>query len=127
SCDEALRKAGLFRRGARGLVVPGIPQPIPRPRAVDLDVEREAEQDPDQTDDSEPGHTRKRLIYDDRADDVRDDEHFEPEQDASAEIAAKPFVRPGSSRVCGCVAQKRDERAQPAADHVAGADRPNTL
>src|SRR5580765_8915057 len=68
------------------LVFLALPQPIPRPHAVDLHVERETEQDPDQDDDSEHCHALERLIHDDGADDVRDDEHLKSEQDAAAEV-----------------------------------------
>src|SRR5436190_4372237 len=100
---------------------------IPRPRAVDLHLQREAEQDPNQNNDAEHGHALERRVYDDGANDVRHDEHFEAKQDASTEIATKPIVRPLLLRSVGRIAEKCDEKDQATDHHDPGTDRLDAL
>src|SRR4051794_9296507 len=106
---------------------PTLSPAIPRPRAVDLHFQREAEQDPNDNNAAEYGHALERRVYDDGADDVRHDEHFEPEQDASTEIATKPIVGPPPFHIVGRIAQKRDEHGQATDDHDPGTDRLDPL
>ena len=62
-----------------------------------------------------------RRVDDDRADDVGDDEHLEPEQDHPAEVAAESRVGvPGSSGAC--TPDEGDERPQTADNHDGRAD-----
>lgn len=86
--------------------------PIPWPRAVDLDFEREAQHDPDQHDDSQHGHALDRLVDNDRANDVGDDEHLEAEKDHPSEVLAQ--IAEGISTAAGDdLEPEPGERADP--------------
>src|SRR3954452_19359592 len=94
----------------------------PTPDTVDLDLQREAEEDSDHDDDAEDRDAFERRVDDDRPDDVSDDQYFQSQQDAAAQVAAQTGI--GAVKGLGAPGAhgESDECAQPAEDHDPRAD-----
>src|SRR5690349_4055297 len=88
---------------------------VPWPHAVDLDLEREAQNHSNQHDGAQDRDVLHGRVDHDRTDDVRDDEHFETEQDHPPEVLAQvPVSVPTAPK--GDLTRETSERAEPPDD-----------
>ena len=66
---------------------------LPRPDSVDLNREPQAEHNPDGNDGRQHHHTLRGLVDYNGSNDIRDDEHFQTQQDDSSEMPSKVMIK----------------------------------